>query len=177
MFNASLSSRCRCSDSSRGQSASVTSNSQPVEWIYHYTPVTYSGPFPPSPVSLGCPGATAQTGVAYNSSLTGAGGVQPYPYSIPSGAFRRHCNSTPHRSHHRHATTAGSSVYPPNWWTRRGWPAHHHTRDHLGRARPGVHQRKHGDVRSGNRGNLSTSRPAESHSHIFTRTARSEPPA
>jgi hypothetical protein len=36
---------------------------------------------PPPPVTLACPSATAQAGVAYSSTLTASGGVTPYTFS------------------------------------------------------------------------------------------------
>ncbi|MBL8212194.1 MAG: cadherin-like domain-containing protein [Bryobacterales bacterium] len=51
------------------------------------TPVTYSGTFPPAPVTLGCPANTGTNGTAYNSALNGEGGVQAYTFSISSGSL------------------------------------------------------------------------------------------
>jgi hypothetical protein len=36
---------------------------------------------PPPPLTLACPSATAQVGIAYTSALTAAGGVTPYTFS------------------------------------------------------------------------------------------------
>lgn len=59
----------------------------PNNVIITSTPVTYSGTFPPAPVTLGCPANTGTNGTGYSSSLVGEGGVQTYSYSISAGSL------------------------------------------------------------------------------------------
>ena len=71
-----------------GQSANVAlSFSNPGSVRIDFTAVTYSGTFPPAPVTLSCPAVTGTNGVAYSSSFLGAGGVQPYTYSVGPGTL------------------------------------------------------------------------------------------
>ncbi len=71
-----------------GQSATLTLTlSNPGNVRIDFTPVTYSGTFPPAEVSLTCPASTGTNGTAYSSSVVGAGGVQPYTYSIGPGTL------------------------------------------------------------------------------------------
>ena len=73
---------------SPGQSASVALRfANPGNAIINFVPVTYSGTFPPDPVSVGCPASTGTNGTSYNSALLGNGGVLPYTFSIGPGAL------------------------------------------------------------------------------------------
>ncbi|MBL8228672.1 MAG: cadherin-like domain-containing protein [Bryobacterales bacterium] len=71
-----------------GQSVPIAlSFNNPTGVIISGTPVTYSGTFPPAPVTVGCPANGGTNGVSYNSALNGEGGVQPYLYSIGPGSL------------------------------------------------------------------------------------------
>jgi hypothetical protein len=51
------------------------------DYFYSFRGGKLSGTAPPPPLTLTCPTATAQVGVAYSSGLTAAGGVAPYTFS------------------------------------------------------------------------------------------------
>ena len=71
-----------------GQSAPVALRfANPGNAIINFVPVTYSGTFPPNPVSVGCPANTGTEGTPYNSAVLGNGGVLPYTFSIGPGAL------------------------------------------------------------------------------------------
>jgi Putative Ig domain len=53
-----------------------------TDYFYSFRGGKLVGTTPPPPLTLTCPTATAQVGVAYNSALTAAGGVTPYTFSI-----------------------------------------------------------------------------------------------
>ena len=61
--------------------------SNPSNAIINYGRVTYSGLFPPAPLTLGCPASAATLNAAYSSALSADGGVQLYTYSISAGSL------------------------------------------------------------------------------------------
>ena len=58
-----------------------------TDYFYSFRGGKLVGTTPPPPLTLTCPTATAQAGVAYSSALTAAGGVSPYTFSVASGAL------------------------------------------------------------------------------------------
>jgi hypothetical protein len=52
-----------------------------TDYFYSFRGGKLVGATPPPPLTLTCPTATAQVGVAYSSALTAAGGVTPYTFS------------------------------------------------------------------------------------------------
>lgn len=53
----------------------------------NYSTAVYSGSFPPSPLTIACPGANGTRLVSYSSSIQSTGGVTPYAFSISQGAL------------------------------------------------------------------------------------------
>lgn len=74
--------------------ASVSFNN-PGSLLTTFTPVTYSGTFPPAAVAVACPAVVGVNGVPYSSALLGSGGVQPYTYSINPGSLPIGLNLNP----------------------------------------------------------------------------------
>jgi hypothetical protein len=52
-----------------------------------FNTATYSGTFPPSALSIGCPANSGTVNQAYSSSVTANGGVQAYAFSINPGSL------------------------------------------------------------------------------------------
>jgi hypothetical protein len=52
-----------------------------TDYFYSFRGGKLVGATPPPPLTLTCPTATAQAGVAYSSALSAAGGVTPYTFS------------------------------------------------------------------------------------------------
>ncbi len=74
---------------SPGQSAAAAlqfylpSNSTPLS----FGRAAYSGPFPPTALSLVCPAASATRNAAYSSSAQASGGITTYAFSVSQGAL------------------------------------------------------------------------------------------